>query len=242
MTRALLDGTATISAEDFVWWLEINGRAIPPLDANWIDIVQAQCPAELPARSREQLTDVIERYFVQRFALVTSTSYRDLSSKLAAIDKTAKALLEAIEIHDHGSVLAWRELEATQPADLKRDDVYPVITLLVSRAHVAAARAKQQSETNRSTFRPTKVWADFVKGLAAVFKDNGWDVKISKSRGDSEGVATPHPSRFVNFAWAALSCLPKDLREHSSSRWTLANALRPEQPKHKARSARRGAK
>jgi hypothetical protein len=229
----LLIGVAPPSAEDFVWGYQINGQPIPPLNEGWLDLAQAQCPAGLSASSREQLKGVVECYLVGRFALATSTSYRDLTSTLEKIDKAAKALLDAIEIYDHGHVLAWRELEATLPHTLKRDDVYPVISLLVSRTHVAAAHSKTQTEINRSTFSPKKVWEEFAKGLAAVFKANGWDVKISKSRGNGEGIKTAHPSRFVNFAWALISCLPKDLREHCSSPWTLADALRPPQTKPK---------
>jgi len=229
----LLTGTAPLSANDFMWGYEINGQPIPPLKEGWLELAQAQCPAGMSDNSREQLKYIVGSYLFGRFALATSTSYHDLTSALEKIDKASKALLDAIEIHDHGHVLAWRELEATLPPTLKRDDVYPVISLLVNRTHVAAAHAKTQSEINRSTFSPKKVWEDYAKGLAAVFKANGWDVKISKSRGNGEGINTAHPSRFVNFVWALISCIPKDLREHCSSPWTLADALRPAQTKPK---------
>jgi hypothetical protein len=229
----LLLGTAPLSAEDFIWGYQINGQPIPPLNDGWLDLAQAHCPAELSARSREQLKNVVGSYLFGRFALETSTSYHDLTSALEKIDSAAKALLDAIEIYDHSHVLAWRELEAIPPHTLKRDDVYPVISLLVSRSHVAAAHSKTRSEIGRSTFSPKRVWEDFATGLAAVFRANGWEVKISKSRGNGEGANTAHPSRFVNFAWAVISCMPKELREHCSSTWTLADALRPAQTKLK---------
>jgi hypothetical protein len=234
----LLTGAAPLSANDFVWGYEINGQPIPPLKEGWLNLAQAQCPAGMSDSSREQLKDIVGSYLFGRFALATSTSYCDLTLALEKIDKAAKALLDAIEINDHGHVLAWRELEATMPPTLKRDEVYPVITLLVSRSHIAAAHSKAQTDLARSTFSPKIVWEDFVKGLATVFRANGWEVKISKSRGNGEGINTAHPSRFVNFAWALISSIPKDLREHCSSQWTLADALQSAQTNRKVNRQR----
>jgi hypothetical protein len=221
------------------WGFEINGQPIPPLKEGWLDFAQAQCPAGMSDSSREQLKGIVETYLFGRFALATSTSYKDLTATLEKIDKAAKKLLDAIEIYDHGHELAWRQLEATTPPTLKRDEVYPVISLLVSRTHIAAANSKAQTELARSTFSPKKTWEDFAKGLAAVFRANGWEVKISKSRGNGEGIKTDHPSNFVNFAWALISSIPKDLREHCSSPWTLADALQSAQIKLKVNRPRR---
>jgi hypothetical protein len=224
-SRTLLGRSAPISADDFCWGFEINGQPIPPLTNRWFDKVEAACPASMTENSRQQLRGAVDRYLSQRFAIATSTSHRDQTSKLAKIERTAKALLAATEVHDHGDVLAWQVLEATAPPILKRDAVYPLISLLVNRAHIASAASKARSQKTQSTFRPNRVWENFVKGLVAAFEANNWEVKISKSKGNLEGVETAHPSTFVNFAWAVLDAIPKELREHSSSRWTLADAL-----------------
>jgi hypothetical protein len=226
-------GATPLVANDFLWGYEINGQPIPRLKDGWLELAQARCPAAMSDSSQQQLSGIIENYLFNRFALATSISYRDLNSTFEKIDKAAKALLEAIEISDHASVLAWRQLEATMPPTLKRDEVYSIISLLVSRTHVAAAHSKTQSEIARSTFSPKKVWEDFARGLAAVYKANGWEVKISKSRGKGEGVGTPHPSTFVNFASILIESIPKDLREHYSSQWTLADALQSAQTRLK---------
>lgn len=216
-----------LTVDDFSWGDEINGQIIPELDKRWVELAQKECPASMSEESKRQLKDILETYLRKRFALATSVSYRDLTSALERIDTAAKVLLDAIEIYDHSHVLAWQKLESLpeigQP--LKRDDIYPVISFLVSRTNITAAQAKAQSETSQSTFRPMKVWEDFVRGITQIFQENGWDVKISKSQGRSEGVSTPHPSPFVNFAWSLMCSLPPELREHCSSTWTLADAL-----------------
>jgi hypothetical protein len=217
-----------LMVDDFSWGDEINGQVVPELDKQWLELAQKECPASMSEEYKRRLKDILETYLRKRFALATSVSYRDLTSALERIDKAAKALLDAIQIYDHSHVLAWRKLESMLPVTgqlLKRDDVYPVISFLVSQTNIAAGQVKAQSETSQSTFRPIKVWEDFARGITQIFQENGWDVKISKSQGKSEGVSTPHPSPFVNFAWSLTCSLPPELREHCSSIWTLADAL-----------------
>jgi hypothetical protein len=217
-----------LTVDDFSWADEINGQIIPELDKQWLELAQKHCPASMREESKRRLNDILETYLRKRFALATSVSYRDLILALERIDKAAKALLDAIEIHDQSHVLAWQKLESPLPVTgrpLKRDDIYPVISFLVSRSNIAAAQAKAQSGTSQSTFRPMEVWEDFARGVTQIFQENGWSVKISKSQGKNEGVSTPHPSPFVRFAWSLMCSLPKELREHCSSTWTLGEAL-----------------
>ena len=229
-------GSIQLSASDFLWGFEVNGQPVPPLTDGWLEKVEAVCPAKMTETSKQKLRGTVENYLFQRFALATSTSRRNLKSKLAEMEKAATALLHAVEIYDHGDALAWQVLESIKspPPVLKRDDVYPIISLLVNRAHIASIDAMAQSKETQSTFKPKKVWEDFAKGLVMAFEQSNWQVKITKSNGNLEGAGTVHPSIFVNFAWAVMDSIPKALREHCSSRWTLANALQAVRAKTKA--------
>jgi hypothetical protein len=144
--------------------------------------------------------------------------------KLESIDEAAKKLLEAVNIDDHGDVLAWRLLETTQHRPQVRDDFYPVLTSFVAQAHVVAAEMRATRAKTLGTLRPDEVWGQFVNGIVELFKAHDWEITISKAQG-GEKHSDPHPSAFVNFAWALREVMPKELRERFNSRWNMADAL-----------------
>jgi hypothetical protein len=213
-----------LSADKFHWAWEINGQAVPALEDGWLENAAAACPGPLTGGSKKLLKGIVEKYLQQRFAIVTSTSHRDIVSKLEKIRETSRALRDAIEIYDTGGVLAWKILEEIDPQNFKRDEVYPVITQLTRRGDIATANLTARSAKTRSTFEPQRVWEDFATGLLDIFEMNDWAVTIAKSKG-GESKDTQHPSRFVNFVWIVMTSIPEALRDRHGSPWTLAQAL-----------------
>jgi hypothetical protein len=213
-----------LSADKFHWAWEINGETVPALEDGWLEKAGAACPGPLTGGSKKQLKGIVENYLHRRFAIVTSTSHRDIVSKSEKIREAAGALQTAIEIHDHGDVLVWNVLEEIDPQNFRRDEVYPVITQLTRRGDIATANLTARSAKTRSTFEPQRVWEDFATGLLDIFEVNNWAVTIAKSTG-GELKDTQHPSKFVNFAWIVISSIPRTLRERDNSPWTLAQAL-----------------
>jgi hypothetical protein len=222
LAKRFLSGETSLQSKDWTWGLEINGKEIPRLEAQWMECVEGLCPAQLSDPSRQKLAIITETYLHKRFALATSVSYSQLTETLTKIENAARILLAASEISGQAEVEAWRRIESSESPPLLRDDVYPLISKLVRRSYLAVTKTRAQLEKSESTLSPVKVWTDFAMGLISVFKANDWDVKISKS---GSGGRDDHPSIFVNFACAVMMQIPKELREHCSDKWALADAL-----------------
>jgi hypothetical protein len=215
----------------------VNGIVIGDLAEGWRESVSQAAPKSLTDVELRWVEHVARGYIFKRAAFVHGIPWGDperkprnkrtagIRNRVDNLKHAAQALLDAAEIYSRSDQEIWRRLEALEPKNVHRDDVYPVITTLVNR--VVRVQEQLEDEFKLDGALPQKgPLFSLIDGVASLFTAHNWPVSAAKISRANAAVVKVSP--FVEFLFALMREVPSELREHAQTahnKWALSTAV-----------------
>ncbi len=193
----------------------VNSRPYGNLSHDWLSKIEPYAPRPITGGLTKHLEWILTDYLKKRAGELNANPWHDkergLIDGVTAIKTAAAALLSAVDKAVPVTDYIWQRLEQIKEPHFVRDDFYPQLSQLHHRTHLLLEELRAEEE--RGDALPMRAaWQRFVFGIATIYRDLGGSITAAKL---SSANPTANPSKFAEFAHAAMLEIPCDLREHT---------------------------
>jgi len=208
---AIVEGSPPIQIKGR-WVSEFEGRPIPSLPRNWLEIIERETGLLFDGDDAVNLGMLIRRYVAARTVLARSPTYAEMATRLGRIEQAASELWAELHPRNGPENALWQALMTAEEAPgFERDSVYPVLSRFLGHAKLAADAAREAAKADGGPAE-RKPFVDLVAQLAFIYSDKTG----SKPTASNPNATHQHESRFVGFVRSAMMTVPAELQQFIS--------------------------